>query len=40
MPDPQSLFEITFFKRNPQPFTTLAKELFPGNFRSAPVADD
>jgi Sir2 family len=40
LPDPQSLFEISFFKQNPRPFTTLAKELFPGNFRSATVADD
>lgn len=35
LPDPQSLFEIEFFRRNPEPFHTLSKELFPGNFKCA-----
>lgn len=30
MPSPQSMFEISFFKENPEPFFTLAKELYPG----------
>lgn len=30
---PESIFDIHYFRQNPKPFTTLAKELFPGNFR-------
>uniref|UniRef100_H2ZEV4 NAD-dependent protein deacetylase n=1 Tax=Ciona savignyi TaxID=51511 RepID=H2ZEV4_CIOSA len=33
LPNPQAIFEINFFKKNPQPFYTLAKELYPGNFK-------
>nr|CAD7430035.1 unnamed protein product [Timema monikensis] len=33
LPDPQAIFEIGFFKVNPQPFFTLAKELYPGTFK-------
>lgn len=33
MPDPHAVFEITYFRKNPQPFFVLAKELYPGNFR-------
>ncbi|VVC91001.1 unnamed protein product [Leptidea sinapis] len=33
LPEPQAIFEINFFRQNPQPFYTLAKELFPGNFK-------
>ncbi|KDR06661.1 NAD-dependent protein deacetylase sirtuin-2 [Zootermopsis nevadensis] len=33
LPDPQAIFEIGFFQRNPQPFFTLAKELYPGSFK-------
>lgn len=35
--DPQNLFEIDFFRRNPEPFHTLSKELFPGNFKPTPA---
>ncbi|KAG8232887.1 hypothetical protein J437_LFUL004757 [Ladona fulva] len=33
LPDPQAIFDIDFFKENPQPFFTLAKELYPGSFK-------
>ncbi|XP_045502717.1 NAD-dependent protein deacetylase sirtuin-2-like isoform X1 [Colias croceus] len=33
LPEPQAIFEINFFRQNPKPFFTLAKELFPGNFK-------
>ncbi|KAM6159431.1 NAD-dependent protein deacetylase sirtuin-3, mitochondrial [Rhynchocyon petersi] len=33
IPYPEAIFELTFFFRNPKPFFTLAKELYPGNFR-------
>ncbi|XP_037963373.2 NAD-dependent protein deacetylase sirtuin-2 [Plutella xylostella] len=32
LPEPQAIFEINFFRQNPKPFFTLAKELWPGNF--------
>jgi len=32
LPNPMSIFDIRFFKENPKPFFTLAKELYPGNF--------
>ncbi|KAJ9578771.1 hypothetical protein L9F63_004979 [Diploptera punctata] len=33
LPDPQAIFEIGFFRLNPKPFFTLAKELYPGSFK-------
>lgn len=33
LPDPQAIFEIDFFRSNPQPFFTLARELYPGSFK-------
>ncbi|XP_053418098.1 NAD-dependent protein deacetylase sirtuin-3, mitochondrial isoform X3 [Nycticebus coucang] len=33
IPYPEAIFELTFFFHNPKPFFTLAKELYPGNFR-------
>ncbi|XP_072930108.1 NAD-dependent protein deacetylase sirtuin-2-like [Epargyreus clarus] len=33
LPEPQAIFEINFFRLNPKPFFTLAKELFPGSFK-------
>lgn len=32
LPYPQAVFEIDFFKKRPDPFYTLAKELFPGKY--------
>lgn len=33
LPSPQAIFEISFFKENPEPFFALAKELYPGVFK-------
>ncbi|CAK1583406.1 unnamed protein product [Parnassius mnemosyne] len=33
LPEPQAIFEINFFRQNPKPFFTLAKELYPGSFK-------
>ncbi|CAK5047630.1 unnamed protein product [Meloidogyne enterolobii] len=33
LPDPHSMFDIDFFRRNPRPFYAFAKEIFPGQFR-------
>jgi len=33
LPNPEAVFEIGFFRRNPVPFYTLAHELYPGKFR-------
>ena len=29
LPTPESVFDLEFFKKNPKPFCTLAKTLFP-----------
>ncbi|XP_004602947.1 NAD-dependent protein deacetylase sirtuin-3, mitochondrial isoform X1 [Sorex araneus] len=33
IPYPEAIFELSFFFHNPKPFYTLAKELYPGNYR-------
>ncbi|KAI8971169.1 DHS-like NAD/FAD-binding domain-containing protein [Trametes punicea] len=33
LPYPEAVFEINYFRENPVPFYTLARELFPGQFR-------
>ncbi|KPJ18039.1 NAD-dependent deacetylase sirtuin-2 [Papilio machaon] len=33
LPEPQAIFDISFFRDNPKPFFTLAKELYPGSFK-------
>ena len=33
LPDPESVFDISFFRTNPRPFYALARELQPGRFR-------
>ena len=32
LPSPEAIFEINYFRTNPKPFYTLAKELYPGQF--------
>lgn len=32
LPTPESIFDIGYFKENPEPFYTLAKDLYPGEF--------
>ncbi|GAA6107786.1 NAD-dependent protein deacetylase sirtuin-1 isoform X1 [Tachysurus ichikawai] len=33
LPDPQAMFDIEYFKRDPRPFFKFAKEIYPGQFR-------
>jgi NAD-dependent deacetylase sirtuin 3 len=33
LPFAEAVFDIQYFQQNPQPFFTLAKELYPGNYR-------
>ncbi|KAK3750720.1 hypothetical protein QZH41_017269, partial [Actinostola sp. cb2023] len=33
LPSPQSVFDIGYFRSNPEPFYKLAKELYPGSFK-------
>ncbi|XP_063108093.1 NAD-dependent protein deacetylase sirtuin-3, mitochondrial isoform X3 [Cavia porcellus] len=33
IPYPEAIFELEFFFHNPKPFFTLAKQLYPGNYR-------
>ncbi|KAK4168779.1 SIR2 family histone deacetylase [Cladorrhinum sp. PSN259] len=32
LPQPEAVFDLTFFRENPRPFYVLAKELYPGNY--------
>ena len=36
LPYPEAVFDVQFYKRNPKPFCTLAKEIWPG-FRHSPT---
>ncbi|KAJ1143175.1 hypothetical protein NDU88_009486 [Pleurodeles waltl] len=33
LPDPQAMFDIDYFKRDPRPFFKFAKEIYPGQFQ-------
>ncbi|XP_006274945.3 NAD-dependent protein deacetylase sirtuin-3, mitochondrial isoform X1 [Alligator mississippiensis] len=33
IPYPEAIFELSYFFHNPKPFFTLAKELYPGNYK-------
>ncbi|KAK3044496.1 hypothetical protein LTS18_001140, partial [Coniosporium uncinatum] len=33
LPYPEAVFDISFFRQNPEPFYVLANELYPGKFR-------
>ncbi|TMS37414.1 hypothetical protein L596_004349 [Steinernema carpocapsae] len=33
LPNPQAMFDIEFFKKNPKPFFNFANELYPGQFK-------
>eukprot|EP01029_Cantina_marsupialis_P028347 TRINITY_DN776037_c0_g1_i1.p1 TRINITY_DN776037_c0_g1~~TRINITY_DN776037_c0_g1_i1.p1 ORF type:complete len:447 (-),score=142.61 TRINITY_DN776037_c0_g1_i1:132-1472(-) len=37
LPFPEAIFEINYFRQNPKPFFTLAKELYPGEFNPTPA---
>lgn len=32
LPEPEAVFELSFFRQNPSPFYALAKELYPGRY--------
>ncbi|KLJ09773.1 NAD-dependent histone deacetylase SIR2 [Blastomyces silverae] len=33
LPDPEAVFDISYFRKNPYPFYALSKEMFPGRYR-------
>lgn len=33
LPDPQAMFDIDYFKKDPRPFFKFAKEIYPGQFK-------
>jgi len=37
LPHPTAIFEINYFKNNPKPFFTIAKDLYPKKFKPTPV---
>lgn len=37
LPHPTAVFEMNFFRKNPRPFFTLAKELYPGHYLPTPT---
>ncbi|RZF32446.1 hypothetical protein LSTR_LSTR012657 [Laodelphax striatellus] len=36
LPDPQSMFDIDYFRRDPRPFFKFAREIYPGQFKPSP----
>lgn len=36
LPDPQAMFDIRYFRRDPRPFFKFAKEIYPGQFKPSP----
>ncbi|XP_076837196.1 NAD-dependent protein deacetylase sirtuin-2 [Brachyhypopomus gauderio] len=36
LPYPEAIFQIDYFKRHPEPFFALARELYPGQFKPTP----
>jgi len=36
LPDPQSMFDINYFLKDPRPFFKFAKEIYPGQFKPSP----
>ncbi|XP_037070447.1 NAD-dependent protein deacetylase sirtuin-1-like, partial [Pollicipes pollicipes] len=36
LPDPQAMFDIHYFRRDPRPFFKFAREIYPGQFRPSP----
>jgi NAD-dependent deacetylase sirtuin 1 len=37
LPDPQAMFDIHYFKKDPRPFFKFAKEIYPGQFQPSPA---
>jgi NAD-dependent deacetylase sirtuin 1 len=36
LPDPQAMFDIHYFRRDPRPFFKFAREIYPGQFNPSP----
>ena len=36
LPDPQAMFDIEYFKKDPRPFFKFAREIYPGQFQPSP----
>uniref|UniRef100_A0A1A9WKZ9 protein acetyllysine N-acetyltransferase n=1 Tax=Glossina brevipalpis TaxID=37001 RepID=A0A1A9WKZ9_9MUSC len=36
LPDPQAMFDISYFSRDPRPFYKFAREIYPGQFKPSP----
>ncbi|XP_061398231.1 NAD-dependent histone deacetylase sirtuin-1 [Musca vetustissima] len=36
LPDPQAMFDINYFSRDPRPFFKFAREIYPGQFKPSP----
>lgn len=36
LPDPQAMFDINYFNKDPRPFFKFAKEIYPGKFKPSP----
>jgi len=36
LPDPQSMFDIKYFRKDPRPFFKFAREIYPGQFKPSP----
>ncbi|XP_017475416.1 PREDICTED: NAD-dependent histone deacetylase Sir2-like [Rhagoletis zephyria] len=36
LPDPQAMFDISYFSRDPRPFFKFAREIYPGQFKPSP----
>ncbi|XP_033887046.1 NAD-dependent protein deacetylase sirtuin-1-like isoform X1 [Acipenser ruthenus] len=36
LPDPQAMFDIEYFRKDPRPFFKFAKEIYPGQFQPSP----
>mmetsp|Transcript_10154 Transcript_10154/g.37174 ORF Transcript_10154/g.37174 Transcript_10154/m.37174 type:complete len:215 (+) Transcript_10154:3-647(+) len=37
LPHPEAIFDIDFFRENPEPFYQLAKDMWPGNYHPTPT---
>jgi hypothetical protein len=37
LPQAEAIFELSYLRKNPKPFFTLAKELYPGDFSPTPA---
>eukprot|EP00095_Tigriopus_kingsejongensis_P006597 maker-scaffold1280_size50848-snap-gene-0.9 protein:Tk06597 transcript:maker-scaffold1280_size50848-snap-gene-0.9-mRNA-1 annotation:"nad-dependent deacetylase sirtuin-1" len=36
LPDPQAMFDIQYFRKDPRPFFKFAREIYPGQFKPSP----